>query len=311
MTIIDRISDDLMMNPDEINHIAMTADIRYRRITLYRPGKEPRHVWQPSSELRLIQRWCADKIFCFLPVHTSCFSYVKKRNIAKHAEVHKLTNYLARIDIRHFFPSIHRHNVISLLARYKNALHVETDSDIDTMSRIATRRDALVIGSPSSPVISNAIMFSFDSKWEEICRNCHVIYSRYADDIYISSLQPGILSGLLIELKRDLESMPQFDFVINAKKDVFTSRKRLQRVTGIIITSDHKLSIGRSEKRKIKGQIYKALNHILDPNDVQKLLGKLSYIDDVEPTFSRSLILKYGEAFREELTAIVKTNQAS
>jgi len=309
--IIDRIAIELMMDPLDVYRIAITADLRYREIVLHRPGKEPRHVWQPSSELRLIQRWCADRLLCALPIHAACFSYVRNRNISMHARRHSSTSYLARIDIRHFFPSIRRHNVRSLIEGYKDMLRIETPREVDLLSGLVTRRDSLVIGSPSSPVISNAIMFDFDNKWSKICEGCHVIYSRYADDIYVSASLPGILSGLLLDLKNDLVSMPQFNFAINAEKDVFTSRKRLRRVTGIVLTPDRKMSIGRHEKRKIKGLIHKALSHELGNKEIQSLLGKLSFVDGVEPTFSESLIRKYGEDFRKELTALMRASRSN
>jgi RNA-directed DNA polymerase len=298
-----------MMDPSQVLQIAVTSSSRYRKIMLQRPGKEPRPVWQPSSELRLIQRWCADRLFSLLPVHKSCFSYVKDRSIAKHAARHRTTRYLSRVDITGFFPSIRRHNIQSLLTRNKSALSIEAPADVDFLSNLVTRGDSLVIGSPSSPVLSNAIMYDFDRKWSEICEQQEVIYSRYADDIYISANLPGILSGLLINLKHDLVSMPGLRFSINEKKNVFTSRKRLRRVTGIVLTPDQKLSIGRHEKRKIKSLIHQALNRKLGYQEIQSLLGRLSFVDGVEPTFALSLRRKYGEAFRKELASLLKAAQ--
>ena len=284
-----------MMDPSFVFHVAMTSNARYRKIMLRRPGKEPRPVWQPSSELRLIQRWCADRLFSFLPVHESCFSYVRNRNISMHAAKHRLTRYLSRVDITHFFPSIHRSNIDSLLTRHLKALSIEAPRDVDLLSRLVTRQDKLVIGSPSSPVLSNAIMYDFDHKWSQICTDHKVIYTRYADDIYMSTDVPDVLSSLLIDLKGDLVSMPGFHFSINEKKDVFTSRKRRRCVTGIVLTPDRKLSIGRHEKRKIKSLIHQALNRTLGYQEIQSLLGKLSFVDGAEPAFSGSLRHKYGK----------------
>jgi hypothetical protein len=311
MDVISKIANDLLMDRDDVVHVALTADMRYREVLLRRPGKEPRHVWQPSSELRLIQRWCADKLFCLLPVHAACFSYVKNRNIAMHAAVHRSTSFLARIDIRHFFPSIRRHNVAALLAGNLNALRIEDPSETNLLSRLVTRRDMLVIGAPSSPVLSNAIMFEFDSKWSQICEEHHVIYSRYADDIYLSTSLRGILSQLLVELKADLTSMPDLRFSINRTKDLYTSRKRRRRVTGIVLTPDRRISIGRDEKRRIKSLIHKALTNKVGFKEIQSLLGKLSYVDDVEPLFSESLTRKYGAEFRQELTSILRASQSN
>jgi RNA-directed DNA polymerase len=81
----------------------------------------------------------------------------------------------------------------------------------------------LVIGAPTSPVLSNALMYDFDQKWSQICTDYQVTYTRYADDIYMSTKLRDVLSPLLVSLKADLVEMPGFNFSINTEKDVFTS----------------------------------------------------------------------------------------
>jgi hypothetical protein len=50
---------------------------------------------------------------------------------------------------------------------------------------------------PSSPVISNVVMHDFDAKWSESCRPKKISYTRYADDIYFSTNERGVLDGVL------------------------------------------------------------------------------------------------------------------
>jgi hypothetical protein len=302
--IVSRIAAELAMEPSEVYRIAISADVRYREIVLHIPGKKDRHVFQPSSELRLIQRWCSDRLFNALPVHESCFSYAKGKNIAMHARVHAANNYLARIDIRQFFPSLLGRNVLSLLYRHREALGIETEREISLVSLLVTRMGKLVIGAPSSPVISNALLYDYDRKWSQICADSSVIYTRYADDLYLSTKVPNVLSDFLVALKKDLVEMPEFSFSINTEKDVFTSRRRLRRVTGIVLTPDGSLSIGRQKKRKIKALIHQALNSGMESREIQSLIGLLSHVDSVDRSFSTSLLRKYGATFRKTLAGL-------
>jgi RNA-directed DNA polymerase len=103
-------------------------------------------------------------------------------------------------------------------------------------------------------------MFEFDEKWTNYCSQRGVMYSRYADDLYFSTSQPNVLESIFAALKVDLAGRKPA-FTINAQKTVFTSRKRKRLVTGLVLTSDRSISLGRQRKRFIKSlsvQIYSA-----------------------------------------------------
>ena len=80
---------------------------------------------------------------------------------------------------------------------------------------------------------------------------------------------------------------------INDQKTVFTSRKRLRRVTGLVLTSDRKISIGRGKKRLLKGMVFKLLRGQLDLESANQLRGWVAYVRSVEPEFIAALQLKY------------------
>ena len=305
LDIVDRIAEELSMEPSEVYRIAISADSRYREITLRIPGKKERKVYQPSSELRVIQRWCSVRLFSRLPVHESCFSYVQGRNIAMHAKAHSANGYLARIDIRNFFPSLQRQNVAKLLDRNRRQLDLVTEREVWLLSLFATRSGRLVIGAPSSPALSNALLYDFDAKWSQLCGEMQVIYTRYADDIYLSTAERNKLSDIIVALKTDLVNLPGFSFSINSEKDVFTSRRRLKRVTGIVITPQGELSLGRDKKRKVKALVHQALDGKLATKEVESLLGMLSHIDSIDSSFSMSLIRKYGPEYRKRVSALL------
>lgn len=306
MDIIERIAKELELDEKLVSRIALSADRQYRAIEIGGQKKKKRMVYQPSTELRIIQRWCTDHLFTRLPVHESCFSYVKNKNIAMHARAHIRGKYLARVDIRQFFPSLNRKAVLDLLNEFRTPLGLESQKDAWFISLIVTREGNLVIGAPSSPILSNALLFDFDRKWSGKCSELKVTYTRYADDIYLSTEQRDILSPLLVALKEDLITMPRFKFQINQEKDIFTSRKRRRRITGVTLTSDERISIGREKKRELKAKIHKALSNGAGIEDVQSLLGMLAHIDSVEPTFAEALRKKYGETYRKQLANLIR-----
>ena len=94
-----------------------------------------------------------------LPVHDCVYSYRADLSVRAHAIVHRQNNYLLRLDIKDFFPSIGKQDIYHLLAanadRFIPALE---NPDIELIARLACKGGAITIGAPSSPSISNAIL---------------------------------------------------------------------------------------------------------------------------------------------------------
>ena len=69
----------------------------------------------------------------------------------------------------------------------------EKDADLLDMTKIlfwgqgSTRPKCLSIGAPTSPIVSNIIMYDLDTLFVEEATRCQAVYTRYADDITISA----------------------------------------------------------------------------------------------------------------------------
>lgn len=63
-------------------------------------------------------------------------------------------------------------------------------------------------------------------------------------------------------------------------------------VTGIVLTNDRLLSLGRRKKRQLRSQVFKYATLSKPARD--SLRGWLSYARSIEPDFLNSLALKFG-----------------
>lgn len=144
-------------------------------------------------------------------------------------------------------------------------------------------------------------MFSFDNALIEYCKKNNYIYSRYADDIYISSnkfISKDVMNHLRLELNK-------IDFKINYCKTKFYSSKYRRKVTGLILTDDSQLSIGMERRVKIKKMLYNKLVHGI--GNPEQILGYLSFLKDIEPNTYNNLIIKYSQYCDEDIiTALSK-----
>ena len=185
------------------------------------------------------------------------------------------------------------------------------------------RRGELTIGAPSSPILSNAILFDFDTAISALCEKNNVTYSRYADDLFFSTNEPFVLNTIEKNVREYLSTTQHPRLSLNEKKTVYTSRKKRRLVTGLTLTSDNKISVGREKKRFIKHLCHQFQIGALSPEDVSHLAGYLSFLKAVEPAFIDSLKRKYGpdmlvklahgprtsrkaDSFQETLTLLLK-----
>lgn len=159
----------------------------------------------------------------------------------------------------------------------------------------------LSIGAPSSPLISNFCLYLFDEEISDYCLKRKINYTRYADDLTFSTNVKGSLFEVPQFVKSTLKSKC-FDLIkVNESKTVFSSKAHNRHVTGITITNEGRVSIGRQKKREISSLIHKWTLGELTETQRVRLIGYLSFVNHVEPTFLHRLKAKYGERVIFEL----------
>jgi RNA-directed DNA polymerase len=150
----------------------------------------------------------------------------------------------------------------------------------------------LCIGAPSSPLLSNSIMYAFDLITSAFVARDGVAYTRYADDLTFSCNLAGVLAKYPDAITRIVDELAYPRLALNTEKTVFASRSGLRMVTGITLTPNYALSIGRDRKRSIRVMYHRYSKGLLDQPEQQKLFGMLAFADSIEPGFSHNLSKK-------------------
>ena len=91
---------------------------------------------------------------------------------------------------------------------------------------------------------------------------------------------------------------------------MYVSRKHKRFVTGVVLTNDGKISIGRGKKRELRAAVHRFISNELPTNQALKLHGYLAFVNDIEPEFLERLKKKYGEGFLDRLKEIHRQQQA-
>lgn len=286
--------------PSELNRLIATAPHRYK--VFYIPKKkvgELREIAQPASELKVIQNWLIGYLSEHLPVHDCAVAYRINRGIKHNALRHIEKRFVLKMDLQNFFPSIRQKDIEQHLKIYAgNELSAEDISDICQIILWSSKKNLgrhLCIGAPSSPFISNSILYGLDISIDAFCKENEVTYTRYADDLIFSTNRENVLNLIEIFIHNIFREANYPRLSINKTKTVHTSRGRGITVTGVVITPTGKISIGRDRKRLIRSSLHHFLTQRLSFEETQKLNGLLAFANDIEPDFINAMKLKYGE----------------
>ena len=297
--LLERISKDFGLPASELSYIVRSAPARYK---VYRiPKKKPdmyRTIAQPSMEVKALQYWYIENILLSLKIHSSATAYTPGSKISNNARKHVRNSYLLKMDFSNFFPSIKPNDFRNYIRGLENPPINEKEVDFSIPLFFWRPKHSislqLSIGAPSSPILSNIVMYEFDSLVSKLCLDTEVTYTRYADDLTFSTNRKGALFDIHDEIEKIVDELSSPNLSLNSEKTVFSSKKHRRRVTGLILTNDDYISIGREKKRLIRSYVHKFILGEL-PNKKTKLLkGLVGFVSDVEPEFIEKIKKKYG-----------------
>lgn len=302
MSLLERISQGMGTPSIYVEKLARTANTHYRVATIPKKNGGTRTIWMPSQELKAAQRWLTRVVIRDIKIHPAATAYESGATIRENARRHATSKYLLRMDFRRFFESITKADVRAFMATAFQPSAAWSPEDIELFADLVCWGDGLVIGAVTSPSLTNRMCFEMDSQIANVCEPRHVVYSRYADDLFFSTTTPCILRVVehaVQEIVRSL-AVPK-SLRINSKKTRHLSKRQRRTVTGLLLTSEGAVSLGRERKRKVR-----ALIHQLDRLSTDErgwLRGTIAFCRDAEPAFVNQLVLKYGAAQLRQVQA--------
>lgn len=164
----------------------------YKEVTIpsRRKGKSSRRIQVPADELKAVQRSLLQNVLGHVPPHRAATAFFKGRTIALNARQHHRCVYLYKTDISDFFGSITANMVRqALLTRFTHL----NESAINEAVALATHKGVLPQGAPTSPHLATLVLYDFDERLTKLSGRLGACYTRYADDIAVSSPDPEAL----------------------------------------------------------------------------------------------------------------------
>ena len=191
---------------------------------VFRIRKRPSHIGErrfrviavPHPELMKVQRWITQRILAWVRPHAASVAFSKKDKLIEAARPHCGARWLIKLDVRNFFESITEIAVYRVFRSlgYQPLISLELARICTRVGQLTSyrRRDRwnvthfrakigmyrtsrmghLPQGAPTSPMLANLAVRLFDEAVQEIADTHGFIFTRYADDITLSSRDPDL-----------------------------------------------------------------------------------------------------------------------
>jgi hypothetical protein len=269
-----------------------------------RTGEE-RFIYSPSDHLKAIQKWIVHNLLGQVEYSEYSHAYCKNKSIFTNATSHIGCNILLKLDIHNFFDSISINKVEKIFLDLGYNMNVS-----HSLSLFCTYLGYVRQGFVTSPIISNIIMLNFDknvtSLIEERYEELSLIYTRYADDITISSSKKGNKLTFRKICKDVIDCLLDEGFKENPVKTKIIKGSGPKIVTGVLV-KEKSISVPSKFRRYLLKEIYYCKkygvkSHLIYTNN----LGKINYIEYLLgiANYIHNTDQKFAEKIKKEIRTI-------
>lgn len=271
---------------------------RGREIVAYKEG---------FNKLRLLHRFLNEAIFNRVEIIDDVvFSYRKKVNVFDCVYPHRLNPFIFKTDIKNFFPSFTRKFIQNKLENIFNEFIISDINEyLPNIIDIVSYNDFLPVGFSTSPSLSNILFSDADKKLKEFSASNEYLYTRYSDDLIISSEKEIHKNEIFSTVQQIINSECE-TFVLNFDKTKLLKKGGARKIMGVSILPDGHISVDKVIKNNIETKLHyvSKLNNInsQDPElmEVKRYLsGMINYISTIDESYIHKLKRKYGSTIVE------------
>ncbi|MEE4465755.1 reverse transcriptase domain-containing protein, partial [Azotobacter chroococcum] len=129
---------------------------------------------------------------------------------------------------------------------------LDAEEYLDRFIELTTVNGILPVGFPTSPQISNACLFDFDSKLYLYCQNKGLTFTRYSDDIIVSGPARESLADIQEEITRLLLESFNDKLKVNESKSKFTHIGNKVKLLGMVIMPNKRVTVDIKFKKDLE-----------------------------------------------------------
>lgn len=277
----------------------VSTTTHYRRFTIPKRNGSQRVISAPRPRLKRAQRWILEHILQAIALADPAHGFVRGRSTVSNATPHVGAAIVVNVDLKDFFPTVTYGRVKGLFGKLGYSEEVATvlgllctepdiaETQLDGITYFVARGPRrLPQGAPTSPAITNALCRRFDRRIAGWAAQHGFVYTRYADDLTLSTRDRDARVGSALAFLRKVVTAE--GFTVHPDKIRVVRSGRRQEVTGVVV--NERPAVVRAELRRFRA----LLHHIEKDGPAGKhwgrggdvlaaALGFASYVVMVDP----------------------------
>jgi len=232
----------------------------YKTFELSKRCGGKRLIHSPFTPLKIIQRKLNQVLQAVYRGRSPAHGFARGRSIRSNALRHFGCMVLLNFDLEDFFPTIHFGRVMAL---FESKPYFLPRGAALALAQICCHNRTLPAGAPTSPVVANMICAQMDSQLKVLARQNNCVFTRYADDITISSTAnklPNAIATFDAQTQRWIAGpdvtaiVVKNGFSIHPTKTRVLHRSDRQEITGLLIYP--RLNVKRQFIRQARAMLH-------------------------------------------------------
>lgn len=246
--------------------------IRYYSFKQTKKDGDKRGITAPAEDLKRIQKRIL-RLLTYINRPEWLISGEKGKSYIDNGRYHVESAYFLTMDIRKFYDNCKREYVFRF---FHDDLKMSKDT-ASILTDLVTYEDKVPTGCPTSQLIA---YYAYQEMFQSIHKVAEMHgckFSLYVDDMTFSSNKPFNPTRLKYDIDRILR---KYGHKPKYSKVKYYSKDKFKLVTGVAISSDHKLLVSNSLRKKIYDGAMTQIKidrelKITNPNELRILRGRL------------------------------------
>jgi len=252
-----------------LRYLAFSREVsttsHYHRFTIPKKTGGERVISAPHRRLKAVQHWILQHVLSPLALAEPAHGFVPGRSTVSNALPHLGAAVVINVDLKDFFPTVTYRRVKGMFKKIGYSEEVSTvlglvcsepdivEAHLDgTRYFVARGPRRLPQGAPTSPAITNVLCRRMDRRISGWAKKHGYTYTRYADDLTISSKDKAAKVGSMLQFLRHITTAE--GFAVHPDKVRVVRKGRRQEVTGVVV--NNKPGVPRDELRRFRALLF-------------------------------------------------------
>ena len=283
---------------DELTFLKKNADRFYFLIKeISKKDNTKRYIYDVKERLKRIHSEMCNVIFRKVQYPNFIQGSIRRRDFINNANLHCNRHTVFVSDISNFFPSVSAKIVFQVFVGFFHFSKIVAEY----LTALSCYKCFLVQGSKISSYICNLVLWNRECNFADELKHKGLTYSRYVDDITISSNRKISNSELSNIIRKLVNMLKSIGVKVNRKKQKFMFKGKEQKIMNLNIVG-RKVSIPKEERNKVRAMVYKCEKLFSANSDAYEYsrfynstMGKINFVGRLHKNFA----LKMKERLRK------------